>query len=76
MNCSKCTSRALAEFSAETMVHCSGIENKDFPGLLLFPELLVCLECGSTQFVIPESELRQLIGCSRKKADLKLEYTD
>jgi len=68
MKCTNCSSNALAEFSAEIMVHCVGIENINFPGVLIFPKLLVCLECGSTQFVIPQAELQQLIQCSRKNS--------
>jgi hypothetical protein len=41
----------------------------DFPGLKgldkpigwVFPKLLVCLNCGFTEFVVPEAELRQLV---------------
>ena len=29
----------------------------DKPAVFVFPELLVCLRCGTTQFVIPETEL-------------------
>ena len=68
MNCAHCSSNALAEFPAEIMVHCVGIENINFPGVLIFPKLLVCLECGSTQFVIPQAELQQLTQCSRKNS--------
>ena len=30
------------------------------PTVLLFPRLLVCLDCGTTQFVIPGAELKTL----------------
>jgi hypothetical protein len=66
MMCANCSLSALAEFPAEIMIHCVGTEKINFPGVLMFPKLFVCLECGSTQFVIPQAELPQLIRCSRK----------
>ena len=68
MKCANCSLDALAAFSAEIMIHCVGVENRDFPGVLIFPKLLVCLECGRTQFAIPQAELQQLIQCSRKSS--------
>jgi hypothetical protein len=66
MKCAKCSSNDLAEFSTEMMIHCIGIENVNFPGVLIFPRVLACLECGASQFVIPQAELPQLVRCSRK----------
>jgi hypothetical protein len=68
MKCPNCSLNTLAEFPAEVMIHCVGGENINFPGVLIFPKLLVCLECGSTQFVIQQAELPQLIRCSRKSS--------
>ena len=61
MKCAKCSSHGLADFSAEVMIHGIGSENINFPGVMIFPKLLVCLACGSSQFVIPEAELLELI---------------
>ena len=58
--CSSCGSSNQAEFTAETLIHSGGLKNLDKPGVWLFPELLVCLECGSAQATIPASELAQL----------------
>ena len=42
------------------LVHFRGLKNLDKPGVWLFPELLVCLECGFAQATIPTYELAQL----------------
>jgi hypothetical protein len=45
------------EFSAEMLVHLDGIKNLDKPGVLLFPKILACLDCGFCQFKIRKSDL-------------------
>jgi hypothetical protein len=41
-------------------IHLLGLENIDKPAVWLFPELLVCLDCGAAEFAVPETELLQL----------------
>jgi hypothetical protein len=60
MPCSLCASCNQAEFVAEINIHLSGLKNVDNPGVLAFPKLLVCLDCGFTQFTAPEAELALL----------------
>ena len=62
MPCSSCSSRNQAEFLAEMNIHLSGLKNVDNPGVLAFPKLLVCLDCGFTQFTAPEAQLALLAG--------------
>ena len=62
MCCLLCVSGTEAEFSAELMVHFSGLENLDKPQVLLFPRLLVCLDCGFSRFRTTETELALLAG--------------
>jgi len=38
----------------------SGSKNLDKPGVWVFPKVLVCLDCGLSQFTVPESELALL----------------
>jgi len=45
-----------AEFTAEMLIHFCGLRNIDKPSVGLFPKLLVCLDCGASQFTVPESE--------------------
>ena len=41
-------------------IHVPGLKNIDKPVVLVFPELVVCLDCGNAEFAVPEAELRQL----------------
>ena len=69
MYCPSCALDTQAEFTAEINIHFSGSANIDNPGLLIFPHLLVCLECGNTRFTIPETELALLAMCSPNSND-------
>ena len=60
MACVLCASDNEVELSAEIMIHFSGLRNIDRPGVLLYPTILVCLNCGSSRFTVPENELPQL----------------
>src|SRR3981081_2753376 len=60
MYCAICASRNQTEFTAEINIHFPGHNNVDHPGVLVFPKVLVCLDCGSSYFSTPEAELSQL----------------
>jgi len=60
VSCRSCTSHKEAEFIAEVMIHFTGLHNLDKPGVLVFPRLFVCLDCGFSRFTTPEAELTQL----------------
>jgi|HubBroStandDraft_6_1064221.scaffolds.fasta_scaffold54550_3 hypothetical protein len=60
MNCKSCGSVNQITFAAEMCIHLLGLENIDKPAVWLFPELLVCLDCGAAEFAVPETELLQL----------------
>jgi hypothetical protein len=55
-----CGSENQTECRAEINIHFSGLKNLDKPAVLVFPKLVVCLDCGFTQFTLPEAELRLL----------------
>jgi hypothetical protein len=42
------------------IVHFSGRENLDKPGIWVFSKLSICLDCGFLQSKIPASEVAQL----------------
>jgi len=41
-------------------IHFPELKNIDKPVVWVFPELVVCLNCGTAEFAVPEAELRQL----------------
>jgi len=62
MHCPSCASCRQAEFTAEINIHFRGLQNLDNPGLLMFPKVLVCFDCGFSQFAAPEGALAMLAG--------------
>ena len=60
MACRSCGSENQTEFGAEINIHFPGLRNLDKSAVMVFPKLVVCLDCGFTQFTIPEAELRRL----------------
>ena len=60
MGCTLCSPDNQLEFSAEINIHFSRIANADHPGVLTFPKILICLDCGISRFTIPGHELRAL----------------
>jgi hypothetical protein len=63
MACRSCGSETQTEFGAEINIHFPGRKGLDKPAVLVFPKLVVCLDCGFTQFTFPETELRYLAQC-------------
>jgi hypothetical protein len=57
MNCASCQSSNQREFSAELCIH---VEHADDAGILIFPRVLVCMDCGLVRFVLTMNELGQL----------------
>jgi hypothetical protein len=41
-------------------VHVLGLENVNKPVVLIFPSILVCMDCGFTELAMAQDELRQL----------------
>jgi hypothetical protein len=60
MPCKSCGSVNQSKFTAEMAIHFPGLKNIDKPVVWVFPELVVCLDCGTAQFAVPEAQLRQL----------------
>ena len=64
VSCQRCESLQLRKFTAEINMHFPGYEGLTKRTVWVFPQLLVCLNCGFTQFSIPESELQRLVADS------------
>jgi len=60
MPCSACASEKQVGVPAEMILHFTGPKNLDKPGVWLFPKVLLCLDCGSSRFSVPEKELALL----------------
>jgi hypothetical protein len=60
MVCVSCGSGNQAEFPAEMIIHFSGFKNIDNPGVMVYPEVLICLDCGFSRFTTSKPELRLL----------------
>ena len=60
MPCKSCGSNQQNEFDAEINVHFRGLKELNRPAILVFPQILVCMNCGFAEFTVPETELRPL----------------
>jgi hypothetical protein len=49
-----------SKFSGEIGLHFPRLPGLDKPIVWVFPQLLVCLDCGVAQFAVPETELSVL----------------
>ena len=60
MPCKSCGSFNRRKFGAEMGIHFPGLKNIDKPVVWVFPEIVVCLDCGTAEFAVPKSELQLL----------------
>ena len=59
--CRSCLSRNHSEFNSEMCIHFSeGLEGLEKPAVFVYPKITVCLDCGHSEFSMPETELRSL----------------
>ena len=61
MACEKCDSGNQGTFNGEVAIHFPGLKGLNKPIVWVLPKLVVCMNCGFTEFAIPETELRQLV---------------
>lgn len=66
MSCPTCASGNQTELPVEMVIHLTGIKNVDHPGVLLFASVLICLDCGYSQYKVPASDLALLGGALSK----------
>lgn len=60
MSCKSCQSTQQSTFPTEINIHFPGRENLTKTSVWAFPKLLVCLNCGFTEFVLEPPELSRL----------------
>jgi hypothetical protein len=68
MSCKSCQSLNRSHFGGEMGIHFMGLKNLDKPPIWVFPQLLVCMDCGFAEFVVPEAERKQLVILSLDQA--------
>jgi len=70
MSCNRCLSLHETELNTEINLHFRGLAKIDDPGIFVFPKVLVCLDCGLSQFVVEERELAQIVEQGAKRGVL------
>lgn len=67
--CETCKSRKLIEFRPEVWVRLLGPDSEtvDLP---VYPRFTLCLECGATDFTLPEREMELLREAVRRDFQL------
>jgi len=58
----------LKTFSAEMGIHFPGLKNVEKPVVWVFPSLLVCLDCGFSEFFVPDQQRSNLKDLDRDSA--------
>jgi hypothetical protein len=66
MQCQSCQSTSEVGLTAEIAIHFPGCENLNTPHVFVFPDIVICLDCGSTNFTVPEAESQSV----RERASL------
>ena len=60
MRCTSCGSENVNKFRGEIAIRSPGLKNLDKPIVWVFPDIIICANCGTAQFAVPEAELRLL----------------
>jgi hypothetical protein len=81
MSCRSCRANDQVIVLSETSIHLETLSDLTVPSVLMFPELVVCLQCGFTEFQIEGQKLREIadrIGAysSRTNKDPREANTD
>ena len=76
MRCKTCGSNNQAELDAEMLIHFPGLKNLDKPAVFVFPKLLVCLDCGFSQFTVPETGLASVAAAHLAETKVKFHLPD
>jgi hypothetical protein len=57
MACNSCGSLDQGKFTSVVDIHFPGLKNANKNPVLVFPQLLVCFNCGKAEFIVPKAEL-------------------
>jgi hypothetical protein len=72
VTCSRCGSDSQSTLNGEVAIHFPGLQGLDKPIVWVFPRFVVCLQCGLTEFTVPEKELRVLVQGTPAEGDAGL----
>ena len=61
MACKQCSSDQQSTFNTEMNIHFPGREGLDKPAVWVFPKVVLCLDCGFAELVVPKNELHALV---------------
>ena len=69
MSCPLCKSEARKLFNSDIAIHFPGVENLTTPHVFAFPSLLVCMDCGFTEFRLQEKDVLPLaVGATLRQS--------
>lgn len=60
LRCKVCGSENVQKLRGEIAMRVAGLQNIDKPVVWVFPDILVCMDCGIAEFAVPEDERRIL----------------
>lgn len=60
MPCKSCGSTNQSKYTAEMNLHFPGYAGLEEPTVLIFPEVMICIDCGFSEFSVAKPELRKL----------------
>jgi hypothetical protein len=58
--CRSCQSANGSTFNGEIAIHFRGLQGLHKPIVWVFPKIAICLDCGFSEFKVPERELQVL----------------
>ena len=70
IGCKSCHSDNQSTFSSEIAIHFPGLDGLNKPIVWVFPRISICLDFGFSEFVVPEEQLRMLLGAAPVERDV------
>ena len=64
MPCKSCGSTNQSKYTAEMNLHFPGYAGLEKPTVWVFSEVLICVDCGFSEFSVAKPELRKLAKAS------------
>ena len=60
MACNSCGSLKQGQFRSEIDIHFPELKDVNKRPILVFPNLVICFDCGKAEFTVPKEELNLL----------------